>query len=129
MGNLTGTVLNLNLSGDIMFTYKSGVFSGGSLANECNGTIRNCSFTGSMIVACREMGTVSLGGLVGVYGTGAGEISDCRVQARLEARGKDCHAEMGGIVFRSHGRTIRNCSLRGSSVAAAWNDRDRKSVV
>mgnify|MGYP000447323672 FL=1 len=105
------TVLNLNLSGDIVFAFGEGEFQRGTLAKSCNGTLRNCSFTGSIIAECRGMGTVSLGGL---YGTGAGEISDCRVRAQLEARGKYCDVKMGGITVGAAGGTIQNCSFEGN---------------
>ena len=74
------------------------------------GTIRNCSFTGSVnIEKAGKYPSVRLGGLVGYH---SGELSDCRVRARMAVRGKDCNTKMGGIVATCGG-TVRNCVFEG----------------
>ena len=99
-GNKVGTVLNVNLSGDVSLVFNNnGLKTVGILAEEARGTIRNCSFTGSVnIEKAGKYPSVRLGGLVGYH---SGELSDCRVRARMAVRGKDCNTKMGGIVATS----------------------------
>ena len=60
------TFLNLNLSGDIVLSYTGqGQKIRAPLANNCRGTIRNCSFTGSLVLENTESASLKLGGLVG----------------------------------------------------------------
>ena len=119
VGNNVGTVLNVNLSGDVSLVFNNnGLKTVGILAREACGTIRNCSFTGSVSVEIEKVGEgsiVTLGGLIGSYGPsnkGTGELSDCRVRARMAVRGKDCNTKMGGIVATCGG-TVRNCVFEG----------------
>ena len=96
VGNNVGTVLNVNLSGDVSLVFNSyGAKTVGILAQEACGTIRNCSFTGSIsIEKTGEDSRVTLGGLVGYYGASnkdTEELSDCRVRARMAVKGKKCH--------------------------------------
>ncbi|WP_298779375.1 Synerg-CTERM sorting domain-containing protein [uncultured Fretibacterium sp.] len=119
VGNNVGTVLNVNLSGDVSLVFnRNGQEIVGVLAREACGTIKNCSFTGSVSVEIEKVGEgsiVTLGGLIGSYGPsnkGTGELSDCRVRARMAVRGKDCPTEMGGIVALCGG-TVRNCVFEG----------------
>ena len=114
-GNNVGTVLNVNLSGDVSYvSNRKGHEMVGILAREAYGTIKNCSFTGFVNIE-KTGGRVTLGGLIGSYAPsnkGMGELSDCRVRARMAVRGKNCHTEMGGIVATCGG-TVRNCVFEG----------------
>ena len=114
-GNNVGTVLNVNLSGDVSYvSNRKGHEMIGVLAREACGTIKNCSFTGFVNIE-KTGGRVTLGGLIGSYAPsnkGMGELSDCRVRARMAVRGKNCHTEMGGIVATCGG-TVRNCVFEG----------------
>ena len=116
--NKLGTVLNVNLSGDVSLVFNSnGQQTVGILAQEAYGTIRNCSFTGSVNIerAGKNPG-VRFGGLVGYYSAsrnGKEELSDCRVRARMAVRGKDCQTRMGGLVSNVKWGTIRNCVFEG----------------
>ena len=117
-GNNVGTVLNVNLSGDVSHVFDSNeVPVAGVLAREACGTIRNCSFTGSInIEKVGEESSVALGGLIGYYGASnkdTEELSDCRVRARMAVRGKDCHTKMGGLIGSVRTGMVRNCVFEG----------------
>ena len=121
-GNNVGTVLNVNLSGDVSLVFNSyGGKTVGVLAQEACGTIRNCSFTGSVsIEKTGEDSSVILGGLIGYYGASnkdTEELSDCRVRARMAVKGKKCHVNMGGIVSNVRTGTVRNCVFEGELFA------------
>ena len=122
VGNNVGTVLNVNLSGDVSLVFNSnGQQTVGVLAREACGTIRNCSFTGSIsIEKTGKDSSVILGGLVGYYGASnkdTEELSDCRVRARMAVKGKKCHVNMGGIVSNVRTGTVRNCVFEGELFA------------
>ena len=103
-----GTICGVNLSGDIRS--REGVDLCGALAEGFFGTIRNCSFTGSLVVGSSFEGMAYLGGLVGLSWS-EHEISECRVRARLAAESVG-DVYMGGIVGSTNG-PIRNCSFEG----------------
>ncbi|RRD63080.1 hypothetical protein EII26_12630, partial [Fretibacterium sp. OH1220_COT-178] len=114
-----GTVLGVHLSGDVVFSGDGGEYEKvlGPLANRCLGTIRDSSFTGSVLVDFTEGRAIFLGGLVGDYHAGIeGVMSDCEVRARLEVRNGESQVMVAGIASRAHSdgdELIRNCAFEG----------------
>ena len=89
-----GVVENLTISGDITPGQKASVIGG--VAGENSGTVRNCTFGGTV------GGSQSVGGICGVC-TAGGVIENCRTQGAVSAEHR-----AGGIVGENAG-VVRGC--------------------
>ena len=129
----------MNLSGDIVLSYTGGGQKiRGPLANECRGTICNCSFTGSIVLEQTYTEgfdpSVQLGGLVGnlrATRLKKEEISDCHVRARVATKGKGWNRGsiwMGGFAFGNYAVKVRNCTFEGEFFGELQGDPEQVSV-
>ena len=104
-------VEGLTLSG-VFIAEGSAKYIGG-FAGKCSGTIRGCTFSGSV------KGESTVGGIAG-YVVGSGIITSCKADAAVTAQ-----SYTGGIAGQNYG-TVENCESRGSINTVALTE--KKSI-
>ena len=108
--NSTGIVQNLNLKGNISSENEQECI--GSICGVNYGTIKNCTFQGTV------SGRDTVGGIVGIN-ENTGIISGCSARGRVTG-----YYSTGGIAGINHG-TLNNCTNRaGINDDSAWVEED-----
>ncbi|MBQ8796951.1 MAG: hypothetical protein IJZ56_02015 [Oscillospiraceae bacterium] len=118
ISTLTGTVKNLILAGQVTETANK---NSGALAQNCNGTIRNCISTADVTFSGSSP-YVYIGGLAGKV---KGTISNCVVTGTVVGGNAACYGAVSNIALFESG-TIKNCVAIGSRIASTetWTGGD-----
>lgn len=118
ISTLTGTVKNLILAGQVTETANK---NSGALAQNCNGTIRNCISTANVTFS-GSSSYVYIGGLAGKVN---GTISNCVVTGTVVGGNAACYGAVSNIALFESG-TIKNCVAIGSRIASTetWTGGD-----
>lgn len=110
ISTLTGTVKNLILAGQVTETANKNL---GALAQNCNGTIRNC-ISAADVTFSGSSPYVYIGGLAGKV---KGTISNCVVTGTVVGGSAACYGAVSNIALFESG-TIKNCVAIGSRIAS-----------